>query len=326
MGLSAYGRWRPELYRRLDQGSNKMSHYWKEAVASLRADFELSDTYEHPWRDSLRCDLAFNGQKYWCDRFYEKLETYRFFSDTLALAGGCALNVLLNSRIADSGLYERVHTCPVPNDSGQSIGAILYRHRDIQCEWPFLGRSFGDVDGLPETMVDDLMANRIVAWYQGRAESGPRALCHRSLLGLPNSVAMRDRMNIVKGREPYRPVAPVVAAEELERWFETRHRSPYMSFSPKAKAVTQTLAPAIVHVDGTSRVQTLSREQNPIIHELLMRVKQETEAPILMNSSFNQMGHPMVDTPEDAIEAFEAGNADVLYLNGERIERRIKQR
>ena len=126
-------------------------------------------------------------------------------------------------------------------------------------------------------------------------------------------------MNQVKGREPYRPVAPVVVAEELNRWFETGHPSPYMSFSPQVKPETRQLAPAIVHVDGTSRVQTVTRAQNPVIHGLLMQIREQTGAPILMNTSFNRMGEPVVDTPEDAIAAFRACSADVLYLNGQRI-------
>ena len=128
-------------------------------------------------------------------------------------------------------------------------------------------------------------------------------------------------MNRLKGREPYRPVAPIMAAEALEQFFETRQPSPFMSFAPKARQTTRDLAPAIVHADGTSRIQTLTAEDNPILHRALVEIGQETGIPILMNTSFNVAGEAIVDTPEDALRNFKMSGVDVLYLNGERITR-----
>ena len=128
-------------------------------------------------------------------------------------------------------------------------------------------------------------------------------------------------MNAIKGREPYRPVAPIVALESLEAYFETTQPSPFMTFAPRATELTTELAPAIVHADGTSRLQTLSEADNPVLHRVLLEIGQSTGAPILMNTSFNFDGEPIVDTPDDALRSFVAGGADVLYINGERIIR-----
>jgi carbamoyltransferase len=128
-------------------------------------------------------------------------------------------------------------------------------------------------------------------------------------------------MNKLKGREPYRPIAPIITAQALEQFFETTQPSPYMSFAPKAKEITYKLAPAIIHADGTCRVQTLRPAQNPILYQALVYIGEETGAPILMNTSFNFAGEAMVDTPDDAVRSFKNSGMDVLYINGERITR-----
>lgn len=322
MGLAAYGRRRDDLYAAFASRADELSRHW-ETPDRFRSDFGLSAEYSNPWLDQLRCDVARNGQEFWADRFFEKLGSYRDVADTLVLVGGCALNVLLNSRIADSKLFRRVHTGPVAGDCGQSVGGLVYHDRKLICEWPYLGRGFGDLHRVPGRLIDDLRAMRIVAWYQGRSESGPRGLGHRSFLGLPSSSEMRDRMNALKGREPYRPVAPIVAAEDLGVYFETNYPSPYMTFSPRAQPITQAICPAIVHVDGTSRIQTLTAAQNPVLYDVLQQLKGLALPPILMNSSFNVAGEPIVDTPDDALRSFQLSQADVLYVNGERISKKL---
>jgi carbamoyltransferase len=321
MGLAAYGQYRDDYATSLREHTPKM--LWGNVldVSASRQLFGLSDDYRTPWLDANRRDLAHTGQQYWQRCFREKLERHLHLSENIALVGGCALNVLLNSELIDSGLFTRIHVCPIPGDGGQSLGAILFHERTVRADWPFLGRGFGEVNGFPEHLVDDLLAAKLVAWYQGRAEAGPRALGHRSVLGLPNSAEQRDRMNRVKGREPYRPVAPLVPEESLEKFFETKQLSPFMTFGPKARQSTGELAPAIVHADGTSRVQTLRKTDNPILHRALVEIGTETGAPILMNTSFNVAGEAMVDTPDDALRSFRASGFDVLYINGERITR-----
>src|SRR5690606_5376621 len=120
-------------------------------------------------------------------------------------------NVVLNSKIASSGLFKETYTSPASNDAGQSIGAVMYQYPDTAVDYPYLGRSFGELDQMPDKLVDDIIASKIIAWYQGAAEIGPRALGHRSFIGLPSTTELRDRLSVdIKKREPYRPVAPIV--------------------------------------------------------------------------------------------------------------------
>lgn len=318
MGLAALGRYRPEFAALFSEHLPQL--LWGNVldVAAMRARFGLNGDYSKPWLDERRRDLAHTGQRFWQQSFRDHLARHRHLSENVVLVGGCALNVLLNSELIDSGLFERIHIGPVSGDSGQSLGAILFHERHVRALWPFLGRGFGDVDSLPAHLVDDILAGHLVAWYQGRAEAGPRALGHRSILGLPNTVAQRDHMNRVKGREPYRPVAPIVPEEALGEFFDTRQPSPYMSFGPRAREATCRLAPAIVHADETARVQTLRQQDNPVLHAALRQIGQATGVPIVMNTSFNIAGEAMVDTPDDARQSFRKSGFDILYVNGER--------
>lgn len=319
MGLSAYGTYSHSLEHKLSELTPKM--LWGNVldVSASRDFFGLGNDYSKPWLDKLRIDLAHTGQKYWERCFLGKLGKYSPLTENIVMVGGCALNVLLNSALIEKGIFKNIHVCPAPGDGGQSIGSILFHEREISCKGPYLGRGFGEVDDFPKQLTDDLLAGKLVAWYQGRSEIGPRALGHRSLLGLPNTVDQRDKMNLLKGREPYRPVAPMVTLESYQQFFEIGHPSPYMSFAPKASPITRQLAPAIVHKDGTSRMQTLSKEDNPILHRALEIIGEETGIPILMNTSFNFAGEAMVDTPDDALKSFKSSGMDVLYINGERI-------
>lgn len=321
MGLSAFGDYCPKVETLLQQHTSKM--LWGNIldVAASRKLFGLGDDYNKPWLDTARKNLAHTGQVYWANCFVEALKKHRHHSENIVMVGGCALNVLLNSKLIDSGLFNRIHVNPVPGDGGQSMGAILYHERNVRSKGAYLGRGFGELDTLPIALVPDLLEGKLIAWYQGRSEIGPRALGHRSLLGLPSPITQLDRMNQLKGREPYRPVAPLIIAEALEQFFETQQLSPYMSFAPQAKEKTQLLAPAIVHADGTCRLQTLTYEQNPVLHQALVKIGEVTGVPILMNTSFNFAGEPMVDTPEDAMHSFKISGLDVLYINGERMTR-----
>ena len=268
-----------------------------------------------------RRDLAYTAQKLWEEEFLKQLKEYTTLSRNLILTGGCAYNIDLNTRIQESGLFEQLFISPVSGDCGQSLGAIIFYHPRIACDYPYLGRSFGEINNnkneLVNDVVDELLAHKIIAWYEGRSEIGPRALCHRSFFGLPDSLAMKDRLSvIIKKRELYRPIGPVVPEEEAYNWFKLSAPSPYMAFAPAARENTKKLAPAIVHANGTSRVQTISRETNPFIHKVLMSLKEKTGVPVIMNSSFNLAGEPLVETPADAFRTFELSGVDILYING----------
>lgn len=324
MGLAALGELREEYWQLLEAHATEINKLHMTGCDHLRTLFGLSDDYAEPWNDKNRVDLAHTAQLFWEQNFYNKLSEYRNLSENIIFVGGCAYNVPLNSRIADNQLYKNIYVTPVSGDSGQSLGAVLFRRPGIACKYPFLGRGFGEAprtERLRDQLVQDLLDHKIIAWYQGRSEVGARALGHRSFIGLPDSLEMRNRLSQdIKCRESYRPVAPIITAEDLHDFFCTQQESPFMSFSPLAKDITRECAPAIVHYDGTSRVQTLTQETNPVLYGAIIELKKRTGIPIIMNTSFNINGEPIVDTPEDAKNNFTNSGADVLYINGERYE------
>jgi carbamoyltransferase len=328
MGLSSMGRYDQEIWDLITRHERLFNVHYTKGCQSLLDLFGLGHDYNQPWQNERRVNFAYCAHNFWVERFYEHLKKFTHLSSNIALTGGCALNISLNSRLIDSGLYRNVYVSPISSDCGQSIGAVLYRYPGTICDYPYLGRGFNP-PGVADSqikcdfqqLVADLMSGKIVAWYQGRSEIGPRALGHRSFLGLPNSTEMRDKLSIkVKRREPYRPVAAIILDEDEHEFFESKGDFRYMTFVAKAKEITKKLAPAIVHYDGTTRLQTLGQADNPLLYECLKELKKKTGVPIIMNSSFNVAGNPIVDSPEDAMVNFMASEAEVLYLNGLRIE------
>lgn len=322
MGLVACGEYNDKYMRLISEYSPEINKLHKKGVSGLRNIFGISGDYDKPWLDKDRVDLAFTAQLYWQKKFMEKIKSFAHLSDNVSLVGGCALNVLLNTEIEQSGLFKHTYVTPISGDNGQSLGAILYHRPDIKCEYPYLGRCFGEIDKFPETLIEDLLSHKIVSWYQGQSEIGARALGHRSFIGLADSLKMKKRLSIeLKKREPYRPVAPIIAKEYLNKFFKTKHSSPFMTYSPKIRKITKERTPAIIHYDDTSRIQTVSKEDNPILHKTLLLIEKETGAPILMNSSFNVAGEPIVDTPDDALRNFKNSESEVLYINGKRYKK-----
>ncbi len=322
MGLSALGSYSQELYDLLKEYSDEVNDLQKYGCNYLRKIFGLDKSYDNVWQDKRRKDLAYTAQYLWQETFVEEIAKYKDKFENLMLSGGCFLNILLNTRLLESSLFKSIYVSPVSGDGGQSLGAILYHFPHIKCDYPFLGRGFGDVNAdnkqLVNQVVSDLLEHKIIAWYQGRSEAGARSLGHRSFLALPDSLQIKKRLSEeVKKREPYRPVAGMLPEEDLTKFFDTVHPSPFMTFAPRVKPGMANRIPAIVHADGTSRIQTLAQKDNPVLHEILKRVGQATGTSVLMNTSFNVAGEPIVDTPEDAKRSFDASEADILYINGE---------
>jgi carbamoyltransferase len=253
----------------------------------------------------------------------------------LCMAGGVALNCVLNARLRDSGLFERVWVQPAAGDAGTALGAALWidslergPERRYRMDHVFLGpeyseaeietflrrsklryRRLADVAGeTAELLADD----KIVGWYQGPMEFGPRALGARSILASPIHADMQHRLNEIKDREDFRPVAPVVLEEEAGSWFERGSVSPYMLFVFDVRADKAERIPAVRHVDGTARVQTINRGQHPLYYDLLKAFQQRTSVPVLVNTSFNTRGEPVVCTPRDAVECFWTSPLDAL--------------
>jgi carbamoyltransferase len=255
--------------------------------------------------------------------------------DTLALAGGVALNCVANARLAATGPYRRIWVQPAAGDAGTALGAALHVSElsDVAVApmpGAALGRSWTD-DELervlltarlpftrPASIADEaaavLAANGIVAWFQGRSEYGPRALGHRSLLAHPGDPDNTERLNAVKGREQFRPVAPMVLADRAAEIFDGVLPSPYMLFVHDVQAPWRPRLPAVTHVDGTARVQTVDPATEPLVAELLTAFHRRTGLPVVVNTSLNTAGRPMVDSPQDALELFGSTPVDLLAI------------
>src|SRR5206468_6581261 len=170
-------------------------------------------------------------------------------------------------------------------------------------------------DEVAEAVADVLAADGVVAWFQGRSEFGPRALGHRSLLADPRHAANLERLNDVKGREQFRPVAPMVLAERAAEVFDGGPLpSPYMLFTHRVRPEWRDRIPAVVHVDGTARIQTVDRRAEPRMAAVLDEFERRTGVPVVVNTSFNTAGRPMVDSPADALECFGSSPIDCLAL------------
>ena len=254
------------------------------------------------WRPDLKTeqdyfDIAAATQTVYQMLFQNIIELSKTIVDSknLVLMGGCALNCSANP-IAYKH-YDNVWIMPAPGDNGSAIGAVL-AHKKKHIEWkgPYLGYDMGYKSTNTE-IVDYLLENKICGLARGKAEFGPRALGNRSLLADPRDPTIKDKVNEIKKRQKFRPFAPVVLKEHASNYFDGGNN--YMQFTAKCKSNTLT---SIQHVDGTSRVQVLSKEDNPEFYDLLSRWYQKTGCPILLNTSLNIKGQPIVNDHSDVLE------------------------
>ena len=255
--------------------------------------------------------------------------------DALVMAGGVALNCVANTHLAENGPFAHVWVQPAAGDAGTALGAALYAahalgDRVTPMETAALGRSWDDgalaerlatmrvdyrhCDDVAERVAELLAENAIVAWFQGRSEFGPRALGHRSLLAHPGHADNLRRLNDIKGREQFRPVAPMVLAERAPAIFEGPLPSPYMLFTHRVRAEWRERLAAVTHVDGTARVQTVDARREPLVARMLEAFEARTGLPVVVNTSFNTDGRPMVDDPRDALECFGSAPIDALAI------------
>jgi len=282
----------------------------------------------------------------------------------LCLAGGVALNCVANGKILRSGIFENIWIQPASGDSGAALGAALaayYIHvgneretkKPDSMKGSYLGPRFSQeeiesrllaINGdfvivkdsdLFERVAKDLQSGKIIGWFQGRMEFGPRALGNRSILADPRLPEMQKSLNMkIKFRESFRPFAPAILCEELYEWFDLNSESPYMLFVDNVKekyrikpdnyiaqkngfdqlTYMNSIIPAVTHVDYSARIQTVHKETNPIFHKLIEEFKKLTGCPILVNTSFNVRGEPVVCTPEDAYKCFMGTEIDILVI------------
>jgi carbamoyltransferase len=254
----------------------------------------------------------------------------------LTLAGGVALNCVANSRLfAESG-FDDIWIQPAAGDAGTALGGALYAaQQSLDVLEPFpgpdLGREWSDDQleavlrtarvpydrpaDIAEAVAETLAADGIVAWFQGRSEFGPRALGHRSLLAHPGREDNLRRINDVKGREQFRPVAPMVLADRAPDIFSRGPLvSPYMLFVQDVAPEWAGRIPAAVHVDGTARIQSVDPATEPLVARMLAAFERRTGLPVVINTSLNTAGRPMVDSPADALECFGSTPVDLLAL------------
>jgi carbamoyltransferase len=259
-------------------------------------------------------------------------------SNNLAIAGGVALNCVLNGRLRARGPFADIWVQPAAGDAGTALGAALWIDsagrghppRGWTMEHAFLGPSFDEREiarlvahagvaysrppDIGEACAELLAQGRVLGWFQGRMEFGPRALGARSILASPLEPMMQERLNQLKDREDFRPVAPCVLVEAAGDWFESGGHSPFMLFVDRVRPEKAAQIPAVCHVDGSARVQTVDAATNPHLHALLRSFAERTGVPVLVNTSFNTHSEPIVCTPRDALAAFYTSPLDALAL------------
>jgi len=273
----------------------------------------------------------------------------------LAMAGGVALNCTANGKLLRSGLFDDIYVQPAAGDDGTALGAALFRamvigdSRNGRFPVPFLGPAhpISAVDAALAQFADRIEVERypnledtcaaaaeriangqVVAWYRGRMEFGPRALGHRSILADPGHPEMRDRINaMVKMREAFRPFAPAVTLEQAHLWFDIppMMELPYMIMIVNVREPYRSQLPAITHVDGTARVQTVSAKDNLEFHTLLRAVGTRLGREMVLNTSFNVKGQPIVNTPTEALETFLRTGMDCIFLENTLVTRKRRE-
>ena len=351
MGLAAFGKADPNAVAMLsrlvtlDRGRPRAAdlHVWDEVAA------ELAPWRRAPGEEVLKgADLAASGQAIYASLADGILEAAGLDAgNNLILSGGCALNCAYNGTIRDRFGLGAVHVPPAPADDGNAAGsALLAWQQDnpgpLPTGWdsPYLGsepssRSLATIVGrgglgpVAQLAAGDtsrlaamLVEGKIIGVMRGCAEYGPRALGNRSILADPRPAGMKDRINKrVKGREPYRPFAPIVAEAAVDHWFENGSPSPYMSFTQRWRTSGAERVPAVVHEDGTGRVQTLAPGANPWLSQLLADFGAVTDIPILLNTSLNVMGKPIAHSVEDAITILATTGLDALLVEDVLIEK-----
>jgi len=267
----------------------------------------------------------------------------------LCISGGVGLNCVANGKIVREAGYDNVWIQPAAGDDGIAIGCAYYGHLAVQnkprtyvMEHAFLGAPYSEAEvkaawnrwlvqsktcQSPEDTIFTetakvLAEEKVIGWFQGGSEFGPRALGNRSILADPRKGSMKDLLNSrVKHRQAFRPFAPIVLAERASEVFEGDEDSPFMLLAKRVRPEWQDKIPAIVHVDGTARVQTIRQEHNERLYMLLKEFEKITGIPVLLNTSFNIRGEPIVETPADAMKCFLSTGIDYLAMHDTLIEK-----
>jgi carbamoyltransferase len=353
MGLAAYGKpTYYDAFRKIidikDDGSFKLdmkyfSYEHKEKMFSK----ELIKLFGKPRKKDEKVNARHENIASTLQKITEEIvikmanHAYKLFkSDNLCLAGGVALNCVANGLILRKTNFKQLFIQPAAGDSGGAIGAAFYAYnailgkkRTYAMDNAYLGtefsneeiKSFLEQNNIKYEKLDEaellkkvaklIFDNKAVGWFQGRMEFGPRALGSRSILANPCNPRMKDILNKkVKHREEFRPFAPAVLADEAGKYFEMDYESPFMLQTFNVRKEKRKLLPSITHVDGTARVQTVTREQNTKFYGLIKEFGALSGVPVIINTSFNVRGEPIVNTPKDAYECFRNTEIDCLVM------------
>ena len=310
MGLSGYGQFNQRYWTVLEMFHDHYIEFGK--------DYPSVDLYKSQLREVKAEDIAYTMQQYTLEKIQELILTLKT-SNNICVCGGVSYNGYMNELLTK--IYDKVHVPSAPGDEGQSIGNYIHAQYTLNGvkhkpsiyggqSYEFNDPSFEDLD---LTAVAQAIADgAIIGWYQGKSESGNRALGNRSMLADPRNPNIKDIINsTVKMREDYRPFAPSVLEEHYHEYFDTNQPSPHMS---RIMPVISDKIPGVTHVDGTARIQTVAKESNLMYYNLINEFYKITGVPMLVNTSFNCQ-EPIVETPQDAIATFERTALSILVIN-----------
>lgn len=344
MGLASYGKPMFDIERFLPK-SLDFSLTYNDLVKDIFIQQEISGLPYRKFIELERTNIAATVQEFTEQALLALIEHFSltYGNGCICLAGGIFLNCLTNHRLVKSGRFRDVFILPCAGDDGQALGAAYYAYihqfgpmenNQIRINLPFLGLSHTDEEieaainakGINYSKVDDIAErarivaefiadNKIVALHQGKTEIGPRALCHRSILANPTNPEMKDILNRrVKHREPFRPFAPTITTERQFDYFDLAAPSEYMLLATTVKEQYRSALSSITHVDNTARIQAIDSMTDPFMHAVLENMEKLTGHPIVLNTSFNVAGKPIVESPLDALNTFLGTKIDVLAI------------
>lgn len=347
MGLAPYGQLNQEFYQLLKSTISIQGFDCLHQSSDLFASISALDKFKRRDQEPIAqaADLAFTGQYFFAELMTSLLQHLQqeTGSKNLTLGGGCALNSAFNGQIKERTDFTQVFIPSAPADDGTALGAAwLALHHDQPdlaiansvIKSAYLGSTISNnavknliqyspalnIQHLPDSIcaatADLLAQGQLIGWVQGRAEFGPRALGNRSILADPRFATTKDKINQqVKFRESFRPFAPSVLHEYADKFFADYHESPYMDKTLRIRESMQESIAAVCHVDGTGRLQTVKEQWNPRYYQLIKAFYQQTQVPVLLNTSFNVMGKPLIHSLDDALAVFLTTGLDALVVN-----------
>lgn len=332
MGLGSYGSGKVSILNTVLKFDSDAYFIDREAMRKLK---ELADGKVFSEKSK---ELAYAAQQALEKGFvFLASDLYRRTGDNnFCLSGGVALNCNANAKIVELDFVKNIYIQPGANDAGSAVGAAMLLHvgnsgsRPIVKEQVYLGTefsaeeiedylkavkiNFSKAEDAPAEAAKLINAGKVVGWCQGRMEFGERALGNRSILATPTTAEIRDKVNVTKQRESWRPLAPSVLAEHIDKWFDTKIDSPFMLMTMKIREEYQKLVPAITHVDGTARIQTVTSSANSAYYNLIKAYHKLSGIPMVLNTSLNTKGKPIVATPADCIKCLYESGLDAVFI------------